>query len=270
MTAITATTSTTPVARVRNTFVRDTLIVFRRAMRLALRNPVWTVMGLAQPILYLVLFGPLLKPIAAIAGVQNAYQLFVPGLLVQLGMFGALFVGFGLISEWRDGVIEAERVTPAPRSALVLGRVLRDVVVILVQGIVLTVVALPFGLRAPVDGIVLGIITAALLGAAFASISYAVALTLKSEDALAPLLNGVALPLLLLSGILLPINARTAPVWLNRLSDINPLKHVVTGIRAEFLGDLSSSTAIWGYVLTAALVVLGLWFGTRTFRAEDG
>ena len=263
-------TTTTAPTRPRSTFVRDTLIVFRRAMRLALRNPVWTVMGLVQPILYLVLFGPLLKPIAAVVGARNAYQLFVPGLLVQLGIFGALFVGFGLIGEWRDGVIESERVTPAPRAALVLGRVLRDVIAILVQGTVLTIVAVPFGLRAPLGGIVLGIATAALLGAAFASISYAVALTLKSEDALAPLLNGVALPLLLLSGILLPINARSAPGWLNWVSDLNPIKHIVNGIRAVFLGDLTTPTAVWGYVLTVALVVLGVWVGARTFRREDG
>src|SRR5450759_2690491 len=95
-------TKAPPATRVRSTFLHDMFIVFRRAMRLALRSPVWTVMGLAQPILYLVLFGPLLKPIAAAVGVQNPYQLFVPGLLVQLGMFGALFVGFGLISEWRE------------------------------------------------------------------------------------------------------------------------------------------------------------------------
>ena len=263
-------TTTKSPTRPRSTFVRDTLIVFRRAMRLALRNPVWTVMGLVQPILYLVLFGPLLKPIAAVVGARNAYQLFVPGLLVQLGIFGALFVGFGLIGEWRDGVIESERVTPAPRSALVLGRVLRDVIVILVHGSVLTIVAVPFGLRAPLGGIVLGIVTAALLGAAFASISYAIALTLKSEDALAPLLNGVALPLLLLSGILLPINARSAPAWLNWVSDLNPIKHIVNGIRAVFLGDLTTPTALWGYGLTVALFVLGLWVGARTFRREDG
>jgi len=271
----TTTTTTTPeqvapARRARSTFVRDTLTVFRRAMRLSLRNPVWTVMGLAQPVLYLVLFGPLLEPIASVVGAQNTYQLFVPGLLVQLGMFGAMFVGFGLISEWRDGVIESERVTPAPRSALVLGRVLRDVIVILVQGALLTAVAVPFGLRAPLGGIVLGIASAALLGAAFASASYAVALTLKSEDALAPLLNGVALPLLLLSGILLPITSKRAPAWLNWLSDINPLKHIVNGIRAEFLGELTSSTALWGYGLTVLLVVVGVWFGARTFRHEDG
>ncbi len=258
--------ATDTAARPRSTFVHDTLVVFRRAMRLSLRNPVWTVMGLAQPVLYLALFGPLLEPLKVQLGVGNAYQFFVPGLLVQLGMFGAMFVGFGLIAEWRDGVIESERVTPAPRSALVLGRVLRDVVVIAVQGTVLCVVGYLFGLRAPIVGIVLGVLTAAMLGAAFASASYAVALTVKSEDALAPLLNGIALPLLLLSGILLPI---VSPAWLKDLSDLNPLKHVVDGIRAEFLGELSTATSLWGYGLTIALVVVGVWFGTRTFRREN-
>ena len=37
----------------RSTFVRDALTVFRRAMRISLRNPVWAVMGLLQPVLYL-------------------------------------------------------------------------------------------------------------------------------------------------------------------------------------------------------------------------
>ena len=37
------------------------------------------------------------------------------------------------------------------------------------------------------------------------SLSYALALKLRSEDALAPLMNTVGIPVLLLSGILLPI-----------------------------------------------------------------
>ena len=108
----------------------ETLVVFRRAMRLSLRNPTWVIIGLSQPILYLVLFGPLLKPLASQLGTGNAYRLLVPGILVQLGIFGALFVGFGLIAEYRAGVIETQRVTPAPRTALLMGRVMRDVIVL--------------------------------------------------------------------------------------------------------------------------------------------
>ena len=89
-----------------------------------------------------------------------------------------------------------------------------------------------------------------LLGAAFSAASYAVALTLKSEDALAPLLNGIAIPVLLLSGILLPMTL--APKWLRAVSDVNPLKHVVDGLRAMFRGDLGTSTSWWGLLATVA------------------
>jgi len=246
---------------------RDTWTIFAWAMRLSLRNPAWLVISLMQPILYILLFGPLLEPLSSQLGSGNAYQLFVPGILVQLGIFGALFVGFGLIGEYRAGVVESQRVTPASRTALLMGRVLRDVVVLLVQGTLLVLVAIPMGLRAPVLGVVLTLLVIALLGAAFASVSYALALTLKSENAFAPLLNAVVLPVLLLSGILLPMSL--APGWLQAVSDVNPFKHIVEGARSFFRGDYGTSTAWWGLVLTIALAVLGWWFGVRRFKRES-
>ena len=248
-------------------FLRESFIVFRRQLRMNLRNPAWVLIGLMQPILYLFLFGPLLEPMATQLGVANTWTFFVPGMLVQLGMFGAFFAGFGLISEWRDGVIEAERVTPASRTALLLGRVLRDVLVLLVQGALLVLVSLPLGLRAPLMGVLLSLLVIALLGAAFASVSYALALTLKSEDAFAPLLNVFVLPVLLLSGILLPMTL--APGWLQTISDVNPFKHVVEGTREFFAGSYDTSTAWWGLALTIALAVLGWAFGVRRFRRES-
>jgi ABC-2 type transport system permease protein len=251
----------------RSNVARDTGTIFLRAMRLSLRNPAWLFISLMQPILYITLFGPLLKPLSSQLGGRNAYQVFVPGMLVQLGIFGALFVGFGLIAEWRAGVVESQRVTPASRTALLLGRVLRDVVVLEVQGVLLVLVSYGLGLRAPIGGILLTLLVIALLGAAFSAVSYALALTLKSEDAFAPLLNAVVLPILLLSGILLPMSL--APGWLQGISDVNPLKHVVEGTRSFFAGDYSSSTAWWGLGLTAAMAVLGWWFGVRRFRRES-
>ena len=249
------------------TLLRDTGTVFRRAMRMSLRNPAWLVIMMMQPILYIVLFGPLLEPLSGQLGAGNAYQIFVPGILVQLGIFGSLFVGFGLIAEYRAGVIESQRVTPASRTALLLGRVLRDVVVLTVQGTLLVLVSIPLGLRAPFWGVVLTLLVVAMLGAAFASVSYALALTLKSEDAFAPLLNAFVLPVLLLSGILLPMTL--APAWLQTVSDINPLKHVVEGARAFFLGGYDTSTAWWGAALTVLLAVLGWAFGVRRFHRES-
>ncbi len=65
-------------------------MIFQRQMRILLRNPVWVFFGLTQPILYLALFGPLLKNVSGGGlGGDAAWRVFVPGLLLQLAIFGA-------------------------------------------------------------------------------------------------------------------------------------------------------------------------------------
>jgi ABC-2 type transport system permease protein len=252
------------------TTLTETWLIFRRSMQQSLRNPVWVIIGLLQPLLYLALFGPLLIPV-----VQNtpgfppgdAWQVLVPALLVQQALFGTLFVGFGLISEYRAGVIERMRVTPVSRVALLLGRSLKDVVVLVVQAALLTLLAVPFGLRASLGGVVVALVLVAVLGLAMASTSYALALRLKSEDALAPLFNAVALPLLLLSGILLPMTM--APTWLFNLSRVNPFVYIVDAARAIFLGDLTSPTVLAGLAVAVLLVAVTVAWGVRTFQRES-
>lgn len=251
------------------TFIRETWLVFSRALRLSIRNPVWVIIGVFQPILYLTLFGPLLEPVANTPGFPpgDAWQVFVPGLLVLLGLFGAAFVGFGLIAEWRSGVIDRMRVTPASRGSLLLGRVLRDVVVVTTQGLILVITALFMGLEVTVVEIMIGLAIVALLGGSFSAVSYGVALKLKSEDAFAPLVNGVLLPVMLLSGILLPMSF--APGWLETLSEFNPMTYVVDGVRAIFRGDIMTSEAAVGFAVTAVLGLVGVFFGTRMFKNES-
>jgi len=251
-------------------FLNDTRLVFLRSMRLSLRNPVWVIIGLTQPLLYLLLFGPLLKRIAGMHGFPhgNSWQVFTPGLLVQLGIFGALFVGFGLIQEVRDGVIERMRVTPASRLSLLAGRVLRDVVVLVVQSLLLLTAAFTLGLRAPLGGVILAVALVAAVGAAFAAGSYALALRTGTEDAMASVTNSLAVPLLLLSGILLPMTL--APGWLRTVANINPLKHIVDAMRALFHGHIVSGTVGLGVLFGVALIAAGLLFGTRTFQRDSG
>ncbi|HEX3680188.1 MAG TPA: ABC transporter permease [Galbitalea sp.] len=252
------------------TFFHDTGVVYRRQVRLALRNPAWVVIGLTQPVLYLALFGPLLMPLASQIGAANAYTFFVPGLLIQLGLFGALFAGFGLVSEWREGVIEAERVTPASRAALLFGRVLRDLTLLLVQAVILIALGFAFGMRGSLPGMLLGLVIILLLGGACAATSYALALNLKSEETLAPLLNSVSLPILLLAGILLPISiASGAPQWLVTVSDFMPIKYLVNAVRQLFLGDVWNVTSMWGALWVLLLFALATWFGSRTFRKDN-
>ncbi|MDX6206643.1 MAG: type transport system permease protein [Frankiales bacterium] len=242
----------------------ETFVVFQRHMRILLRNPVWVFFGLTQPVLYLVLFGPLLKKVSGGGlGGNGAWAVFVPGLLLQLALFGAGFAGFGIIQELREGVIDRQRVTPARRLSLILGRTLGNVVTIAVQAGLLVVVALPFGLNASWGGSLATIALVCVLALGISSASYAMGLILKDEDAFAPFIQGVSLPLLLLSGVLLPMTL--APSWLHRLSQVNPLSHVVDASRQLFHGNLDATVA-WGTGVTITLAGLLAWWGTRTFQ----
>ena len=98
--------------------IRDTWLIFRRSLVLTLRQPTWIVFGMMVPVLYLVLFGPLLEGAMQAAGAgTNAFNWFVPGLIIQIAIFGTAFGGFGLIAELRSGVVERMRVTPMSRAS---------------------------------------------------------------------------------------------------------------------------------------------------------
>jgi ABC-2 type transport system permease protein len=261
------TPTTVPLPRERNSVMhtaRDTWLIFRRSLLLTLRQPVWVIMGLIQPVLYLALFGPLLDASvnAAHAGIST-YNWFVPGLLVQTAMFGSAFTGFGLIAELRSGVVERMRVTPLSRVSMLLGRSLRDVVILVTQGVIMMVVAIPFGLRVDAAGAAATVGILALIGLVMAPLSYAGGLYLKSEDAFAPVVQGVALPLLFLSGILLPL--ALAPDWLRFLADLNPLSHAANAARALFNGDWTNSEVVIGVALTAVLAAVAVGIGSRAF-----
>jgi ABC-2 type transport system permease protein len=243
--------------------IRDTLLVFQRQTLLLLRNPVWIFVGVFQPVMYLLLFAPLLKPALQVSSNAQAYEIFVPGLLVLLAIFGGLFQGFGLIAELRAGIIERSRVTPVSRLALLLGRSLRDVVSLIAQAIIITLLALIFDLRVFIGNLLLAYLMLALISLMTSALSYGVALVVKSEDALAPLMNTVAQPVLLLSGILLPLTL--APGWLQGIADWNPFSWAVDGTRALFRGDLGSSDVWQGLVIMAVLAVLAVVWAAREF-----
>lgn len=249
--------------------LRDIWLIYQRQALLQVRQPVWVVVGIFQPVMYLLLFAPLLKPALAPLGVTTdaeAYRVFVPGLLVLLAIFGGLFQGFGLIAELRAGIIERSRVTPISRLAMLLGRSLRDATVLVAQAALITVLALFFGLREQIGHILLAYLMLALIALMTSSISYAVALKVRSEDVLAPMMQTVAVPVLLLSGILLPISREYgAPGWLVTIASFNPFSWAVDGVRALFAGNLGDDKVWQGLLIIGALAALAVAWAARSF-----
>ena len=114
------------------TLLRDTKLMFVRNMQHTLRSPVFVFVSMFQPLMYLLLFMPLLNSLGGVPGLPpgKTVDIFIPGLLVLQALFGTAFVGFSLIDDIRSGVIERFLVTPVKRPAILLGRVLRDAVVL--------------------------------------------------------------------------------------------------------------------------------------------
>jgi ABC-2 type transport system permease protein len=230
--------------------------MFVRNMQHTLRNPVFILVSMFQPLLYLFLFMPLLENLGGVPGlpVGKTVDIFIPGLLVMLALFGSAFVGFSLIDELRSGVIERFLVTPVKRSSILLGRVLRDASVLVAQCILITVVAIPFGLSVNSAGFLLSLVLYAMIGITMASMSYSFALIYKSEDNLAPTLNTITLPISLLSGIVLPLVL--APIWLQNIAKINPFSYAVDASRELFAGNFQSIDIIEGFVIIASLGII--------------
>jgi len=241
---------------------RDTWIIMVQSLTISLRQRLWGVIGLAQPLYFVILFGPLWERSLRMSN-QDSYATFLPGIFIEVAVFGTLFAGIGLVGEARAGLIERMRVTPISRSALLLGRCARDILMLLVQAIILVLVAIPFGL--PIRVVPLALTFLLMSGVAFVatSLSYALALAVESETTLASLANIINVPLMLLSGILIPI--AFAPDWLQTLAKVNPVYYAVEASRGLFSGDLSTGGLVRALLVVAGVGALGGFWAVRRF-----
>ena len=136
-----------------------------------LRQPAFLVITLVQPLIWLLLFGALFKAVTQIPGFSSGSYLdyLTPGIVVMLAVSSAGWTGMGFIEDINSGVMDRMLVTPAWRGAFNLGSVTQCVVSVVLQTLLIIVLALILG--AHVDNAPVLILVAALLAAAFASLS---------------------------------------------------------------------------------------------------
>jgi len=240
----------------------DIGLLFWRKMKETLRNPIYIMSSLLTPILYLALFAPLLKNL--MPGTVNVFNEFIPGLLAIIAFLGGLFVGYNMIDEVRNGVVERFRVTPTSRFALLAGRVLRDMVNMLVIIAVFVVISIPFGFSPDVVGFLVFVPLLCLVLITTSSFGNALGLILRDEDRLSPIVQGINLPVLLLSGMLLPMEL--APTWLQVVAHFNPVYYIVEAGRVLVAGHVFDVKVGEAYLFMVPLAILTVWWATRAFR----
>lgn len=248
-----------------NLFTEVGLLTFRR-IQAALRNPVFLLMGVVMPLIYLTFFTPLLEKIASngALGTRNVLTLFVPGMLPIIAFSTGIFTGFQMIDEVRSGVLERFRVTPARRFSILSGHVFFDTCAVFFQCTLFILIALPFGFRADFFGIVVLFPLLALLTIITSSFGNALGVIFKSEDQYAPLVHGINLPVLLLSGTLLPMSL--APNWLKIVAHFNPVYYVVEASRALAIGNIACLEVLYAFLALIPLALLALSWATNVFK----
>ena len=241
---------------------RDTRLVLACELRRTLHSPFWLVFGVLQPVLWLLLFAPLLRHM--LPG-GSALELFTPGALVMIVLYGSLYAGFELVAARRSGVVERLEASPVSRTAVILGRVLRDGLAAVVQSAVLVAVAWAMGLHASAPGVLAALLLAGLITLPGAAASYALALRIGDENGLAQTVGFASLPLLLLSGLIVPFSL--APGWLRALGHASPFYYVAEAGRRLFEGRFTDPVVPLAVALSLALTAVTLrWAASALSR----
>jgi ABC-2 type transport system permease protein len=251
------------------TALRHTWYMTLRHMRALRRQPWWIAISLAQPVIYLVLYGQLFSRIVELPGFKaTSYATYVtPGVVIMMALFGGGWNGMGIIFEIDNGVMDRFLVSPVSRVAIIAGRLAQASIITVIQSSILLGLGFLMGARfdGGLTGVLVLLVFGVLLGIPFGALSNAMALVIRRTESLIGASNFVLLPLTFLSPVFMATNLM--PRWIQVVSVGNPVAWSVDAARSAL-----SSQPDWGFILgrLAALVALSVvsaWLATRAFRS---
>jgi ABC-2 type transport system permease protein len=248
-------------------FLRDTWYLFLRLIQATLRMPVFVIISIVQPVLWVLLFGQLFSKVTTIQGFESSsyVQFLAPGISIMTALFGAAYSGMGILGDIDRGVLDRMLATPVSRGAMIAGRILHSSAQVIVQASIILLVSFLLGARAHggMGGILAVLFAAALLGAAFASFSNALALLARRQELVIAVMNFTILPMMFLSSMIMSRNVM--PRWIGGVSRFNPLNWAVTAARDGFEGKAPGEMVLC-LVLLAGFALLCSILATQSFR----
>jgi ABC-2 type transport system permease protein len=239
-------------------YFRQMLAVAESDLRKLRHAPMELLTRLIQPMLWLLIFGEVLSRSKVIPTGDIGYLDFMaPGILAQSILFVAIFYGISVIWERDLGILQRFLVSPAPRSALVLGRALSSGVRGLSQAVAIYVLTLLLAVNLRVDfAAFAGIIVVIVLGSAiFSTFSLIVACIVKTRERFMGVGQLLTMPLFFASNAIYPIGMM--PPWLQSIARVNPLTYQVDALRTLMIVGSRSSFGL-GTDLAVQVFVLGV------------
>jgi ABC-2 type transport system permease protein len=248
-----------------------TLILGKRSLREAIRQPDALFMTMFIPLFFLVVNTGQAARIFPSESTDflkgqsyGAFQLPITLLLAASFGMAALF----LVEEIEGGYFDKLRAIPVPRYAMVLGRLVAEGAKCIVLSTVIVLLALPFGISiaSGIVGFVLLVVLSALWGVVYAGFMQLIAL--KTRSAAATNSGGmIFFPLLFLTPNFVPRDLLTRPMEI--AATVNPVTYLMEALRSLILEDMAWEKILPGFGVVLALGVVMLVLNVRMIQHYD-
>lgn len=262
--------------------VSNVAVLVRRNLRRIARLPQLLLFATVQPVMFLLLFnyvfgGSIGQSLPPAAGGQYINWL-IPGLLVQVAVFGASSTAIGLSDDLKKGVIDRFRSLPVARSAVLAGRTIADLVrnafvISLMLGVGLLI---GFEWQTSFAETALAFLLAVAFAFAFSWVMAAIGLAVKDPETAQTASFLPLFPLVFASSVFVPTD--TMPGWLQAFADNQPITVVANTVRSLMIpeeavafldldqGALIGQSIAW---IAGIIVVFG-YLSVRQYKKSVG
>jgi ABC-2 type transport system permease protein len=249
--------------------ITQSWLMTQRHLMALWRQPWFIGITLVQPIIWLLLFGALFKPVVKIPGftATNYFDFLIPGIVIMTAVFSSGWNGMGMINDLDRGIVDRFLVSPSKRTPLIVGPLVALMISIGVQVVIIVLLGLAVGANYPggIPGLLVMLLCGWLLAAALGALSNGVALLARQEETLIGAVTFVTLPLTFMSSAFMQINL--SPQWVQDVAKFNPVNWAVVASR-----EALSASIDWGFVLVrmgglAIVSVVCVFAAQRAFRS---
>ncbi len=146
---------------------------------------------------------------------------FLPGALVLTVMFSAIFSAMSLIEDRKEGFLLSVLASPAPRPAIVLGKITAGALIAAVQTAAFLLLATLGGTLYPNSQIFFLLGVFLLVAVGFTAAGFLIAWLVASPQGFHAIINLIFVPLWMVSGAIFPIGeSQTGMRWLMLLNPV--------------------------------------------------
>jgi ABC-2 type transport system permease protein len=257
-----ASTAERPFGQTIGDYATQTFAIAAAEVQKLRHDPLELFTRAVQPVLWLMLFGEVMARVRGVSPGNIPYIDFLAaGILAQSALFVAIFYGISAIWERDLGVLQRYLVSPAPRTALAVGKALSAGVRALSQALIVYLLALLLGVGIDLHPLnILGAATVIVLGSGlFSTLSLIIACIVRTRERFMGIGQVLTMPIFFASNAIYPLSLM--PVWLNVVSHINPLTYEVDALRALMLIRGTSDYGLptdFGILFATSIVLIAI------------